>query len=76
MLQIIGFIISLVVSLLTRPKQTQTSVQPGEVSSESAEIGGSIGILFGSRDIQMTPTTTWYGDIRTVAIKKSSGGKK
>ena len=76
MLQIILFVVSLVIGWLTKPDSNQSSVSPGEITSESAEVGGPIGILFGTRDITMTPTVVWYGDVRTVAIKKSSGGKK
>lgn len=76
MWSVVLFVVSLVVSWLTSPKSEQSSVSPGEVEVGAAEQGGFIGIVFGTRDIDMTPTVVWYGDTRVVPIKKSSGGKK
>ncbi|WP_165856725.1 hypothetical protein [Marinobacter sp. JSM 1782161] len=45
-----------------------------DISAPTAEEGKEIPVLFGTRDIE-SANVVWYGDLRTVAIKKK-GGKK
>lgn len=69
------FIAALVVSYLMTPKpQSQPPPGIGEVEAPTAEEGREIPVLFGTRYIS-GPNVVWYGDIKTVAIRKK-GGKK
>lgn len=67
------YVVALAVTLsAARIRQPSPSVQ--EVEAPTAEEGRSIPVLFGTRDVK-GPNVVWYGDVRTVAIKKK-GGKK
>lgn len=69
------FVASLVISYLTRPKVKYDSPKPGTIEAKAtATAGGEIPVLFGSREIT-GPNIVWWGDTKTVAIKKK-GGKK
>lgn len=69
------FVAALVVSYSLAPKaQSQKPAGLGEINVPTAEEGREIPVLFGTRDIS-GPNVVWYGDLRTVAIKKK-GGKK
>lgn len=69
------FVASIVISLALVPKP-QATKPPGmnEIQAPTAEVGRSIPVLFGTRDLG-GPNVTWYGDIKLVPIK-SKGGKK
>lgn len=69
------FIAALVVSYSMVPKpQSQPPAGLGDFQVPTAEEGREIPVLFGTRDIT-GPNVVWYGDLRTVAVKKK-GGKK
>ena len=69
------FVATLVVSYLTRPKVKYDSPSPGTFEAPStAQAGGEIPVLFGSREIT-GPNIIFWGDVKTVAIKKKSGKK-
>jgi len=68
------FVVALGVSYAMMPKPGRQNVEPGTIESPTAEEGREIPVLFGMREIK-GPNVVWYGDIRTVAIKKK-GGKK
>lgn len=69
------FIVALVVSYSMVPKpQSQPPAGLGDFQVPTAEEGREIPVLFGTRDIT-GPNVVWYGDLRTVAVKKK-GGKK
>lgn len=69
------FIVALVVAYSMTPKaQSQKPAGLGEIQAPTAEEGREIPVLFGTRDID-SANVVWYGDLRTVAIKKK-GGKK
>ena len=72
---IVVFIVAMVVGYAMLPKP-QTSPPPGlnSVQVTTAEEGREIGVLFGTKEIS-GPNIVWYGDFRSVAIKKK-GGKK
>lgn len=66
---------SLVVSYIMRPKVKYDAPKPGKVEPKAtATAGAEIPVLFGSREIT-GQNIVWWGDTKTVAIKKS-GGKK
>lgn len=69
------FVGSLVVSYLMRPKTKYDSPSPGTFeASSTAQAGGEIPVLFGSREIS-GQNIIWWGDVKTSAIKKKSGKK-
>lgn len=70
------FVGSLVVSYLMRPKVKYDNPKPGTFDvGSTAQAGGEIPVLFGSREIT-GQNIIWWGDVKTKAVKSSSGGKK
>lgn len=70
---VVIFIVALAIGLSAGgPQQPSPSVQ--EIEAPTAEEGRAIPVLFGTRDIK-GPNVVWYGDVKTVAVKKK-GGKK
>jgi len=70
-----AIIVSAIVSYAMMPKpETQKPAGLGEFTVPTAEVGREIAVLFGTRKID-GPNVVWYGDLRTVPVKKS-GGKK
>lgn len=69
------FIVALVVSYAMTPKpQSQPPAGLGDIKAPTAEEGREIPVLFGTRDLE-SPNVVWYGDLKTVALRKK-GGKK
>lgn len=69
------FVVALVVAYAYAPKpQSQPPAGLGDVKVPTAEEGREILVLFGTRHIE-GPNVVWYGDLKTVAIRKK-GGKK
>lgn len=71
---VVQLVVAYIVSYALAPKPQQAkpaSLQ--DIQAPSADEGGEIGVLFGTRDIPVN--CVWYGDLRTVAVKKK-GGKK
>lgn len=69
------FVVALYVASKNIPKPQ--NVKPAaleEIEAPTAEEGLEIPVLFGTRLIT-GPNVIWYGDLRTVAIRKK-GGKK
>lgn len=72
---VVVFIVALAVAYHKAPKpQSQPPAGLGDIQVPTAEDGREIPVLFGSR-ILAGPNVVWYGDLRTVAIRKK-GGKK
>lgn len=70
---IVVFIVALVVAYATMPKP-ENNTKVDTVEAPTAEEGRDIPVLFGTREVK-SANVVWYGDVRTVAIKKK-GGKK
>lgn len=70
---IVVFVVALLVAYATMPKP-ENNAKVGTVEAPTAEEGRDIPVLFGTREIK-SANVVWYGDVRTVAIKKK-GGKK
>lgn len=71
----IVFVVALVASYAMMPKpQNAKPAGLADIQAPTAEDGREIPVLFGTRDIN-GPNVVWYGDLRTVAIRKK-GGKK
>lgn len=69
------FIVALVVSYSMQPKpETRPPLGINELNIPTAEIGREIPVLFGTDEV-VSPNVCWYGDLRTVPVKKK-GGKK
>ena len=69
------FVVALVISYSLTPKpQNAKPAGLEEIQAPTAEVGREIPVLFGTRDLT-GPNVVWYGDLRTVPVKKS-GGKK
>lgn len=69
-------VLSVVAYVLTpKPKiENQPPAGLGDIKAPTAEEGREIPVLFGTRDLE-APNVVWYGDLRTMAIRKK-GGKK
>ena len=68
-------IVSLVVSYSMAPMpQAAPPAGFNELKVPTAEEGGEIPVLFGTRDL-LAPNVVWYGDFSSTAIRKK-GGKK
>lgn len=80
-----AFLISMAISLalnglsaLLAPKPKAPSVTKyglGDFDAPTAQDGKPVPVVFGTRWIT-GPNVLWYGDLKTVAIKKKGGGKK
>lgn len=69
------FVVSLVaVASAQKTPEAQPPPGLGDFDFPTAEEGREIPILFGTRDLK-GPNVIWYGDLKTVAVKKK-GGKK
>ena len=69
------FVVALVISYSLTPKPQNAKLAGlEEIQVPTAEVGREIPVLFGTRDLT-GPNVVWYGDLRTVPVKKS-GGKK
>lgn len=71
---IVVFIVALVVAYAMTPKPDSQNAKVATITAPTADEGREIPVLFGTRDIKQS-NVVWYGDIKTVAIKKK-GGKK
>jgi len=68
------FVVSTVISILTRPKPDITDAEEATMERPQVEEGGNIPVLFGTRE--WAPSLClWEGDIEQVPIVKK-GGKK
>lgn len=72
---IVLFIAAFNFSYSAMPKpQSRPPAGLGGLQVPTAKEGGSIPVLFGTRELK-GPNCVWYGDLSTSAVKKS-GGKK
>jgi len=74
-LQIVGFVVSLALSYVLRPKPNE----PTPASFEQADIptikeGTPIAVLFGTREIK-APMVLWHGDFSVDKVQKKNGKK-
>lgn len=57
----------------------QPEIQPpptiGDVQTPTVEEGTEIPVLFGTREVK-SAIVVWYGDFKSVPVKKKGGGKK
>lgn len=69
------FIVSAAIVVATRPESIDPkSAGIEDFSGPTAEIGRSIAVLFGSKEIK-GPNVVWYGDLKASAIKQKAGKK-
>lgn len=73
--QIALWIASTIISIALAPDpKSRPPAGLGDFQVPSAEVGREIPVLFGTRDIK-GPNVTWYGHLRSKAVKKGGGGK-
>jgi hypothetical protein len=66
-----------ILSYLLAPKPKVNTPKPaglGDIDVPVAEVGKTIPVLFGTRELKNI-NVLWYGNLKTIAIKKK-GGKK
>ena len=74
MLYIFAAVVALFI-VASMPKPTsQPPVELSNINVPTAEEGRAIPVVFGTRVIE-GPNVVWYGDLRTIPVRKS-GGKK
>lgn len=74
-LTIFLFVVSVVLSILLRPKQPDQQAPALEgAQAPIAEVGVSIPVVYGKVMVE-GPNVVWYGDPGYRAVKSSGGGK-
>ena len=71
---VVYFIVALVIAFAMMPKPESQNAKVGTIDGPTATEGREIPVLFGTRVIKQA-NIVWYGDIKTIALKKK-GGKK
>lgn len=71
---VVYFIVALVIAFAMMPKPESQNAKVGTIDGPTAAEGREIPVLFGTKVVKQA-NIVWYGDIKTVAIKKK-GGKK
>jgi len=70
---LIMLVVGTAYSMSNQPKQEKpTALTLDDAKIPSAEIGKSIPVLFGTREIN-DANVVWYGHLRTTAVKTKSG---
>jgi hypothetical protein len=76
--QLIIWVITTVISALLAPRPKVQDAQPGQIGDKDIPIASQdapIPVLFGTRVLSQ-PNVVWWGDVRVVPIRRSSGGKE
>jgi hypothetical protein len=76
--QLILWVVTTVISALLAPRPQIHDAQPGQIGDKDIPIASQdapIPVLFGTRVLSQ-PNVLWWGDVRVVPIRRSSGGKK
>lgn len=68
------FIVSALIAVAITPKPDTQAVTPEDLQVPQVGEGDEIPVLFGTRDIR-SPHVVWYGDVKTVAVRKKAGKK-
>ncbi len=77
-MQIIGWVVTTVLSALLTPRPKVQNATPGQIGEKDipmASMDAPIPVVFGTRVISQ-PNVVWWGDVFVYPIMKSSGGKK
>ena len=67
-----------VLSALLAPRPKVQDAEPGQIGDKDIPMASQdapIPVLFGTRVLSQ-PNVVWWGDVRVIPIRKSSGGKK
>lgn len=67
----LAFVISRAMAVKT---QSPTRYGLDDVEAPTADLGGKIYVLFGTRELG-SPNVVWYGDFKSKAVKQKSGKK-
>ncbi|WP_287684298.1 hypothetical protein [Acidithiobacillus sp.] len=74
----IAWVVTTVLSAMLAPRPKMQEAPPGQIGDKDIPMASQdapIPVLFGTRLITQ-PNVVWWGDLRVVPIRKSSGGKK
>lgn len=75
---LITWVVTTVLSALLAPRPKVQDAQPGQIGDKDipmASQNAPIPVLFGTRVLSQ-PNVVWWGDVRVIPIRRSSGGKK
>jgi len=75
---LITWVVTTVLSALLAPRPKVQDAQPGQIGEKDIPMASQdapIPVLFGTRVLSQ-PNVVWWGDVRVVPIRRSSGGKK
>lgn len=75
---LIAWVVTTVLSALLAPRPKVQDAEPGQIGDKDIPIASQdapIPVLFGTRVLSQ-PNVVWWGDVRVIPIRKSSGGKK
>ncbi len=67
-------VVVIIAAIFLTPTPETPDVDKEEFETATAKEGDVVPVIFGTVDIR-SPNVTWYGDTKTVAIRKK-GGKK
>lgn len=75
---LITWVATTVLSALLAPRPKVQDAKPGQIGGKDIPMASQdapIPVLFGTRVLSQ-PNVVWWGDVRVIPIRKSSGGKK
>lgn len=75
---LITWVITAVISAWLAPRPKVQDAQPGQIGDKDIPMVSAdapIPVLFGTRVLSQ-PNVVWWGDVRVIPIRRSSGGKK
>ena len=75
---LIAWVATTVLSALLAPRPKVQDAKPGQIGDKDIPMASQdapIPVLFGTRVLSQ-PNVVWWGDVRVIPIRKSSGGKK
>ena len=75
---LIAWVVTTVLSALLAPRPKVQDAQPGQIGDKDIPMASQdapIPVLFGTRVLSQ-PNVVWWGDVRVIPIRRSSGGKK
>lgn len=75
---LITWVVTTVLSALLAPRPKVQDARPGQIGDKDIPMASQdapIPVLFGTRVLSQ-PNVVWWGDVRVIPIRRSSGGKK
>lgn len=75
---LIAWVVTTVLSALLAPRPKVQDAKPGQIGDKDIPMASQyapIPVIFGTRVLSQ-PNVVWWGDVRVIPIRRSSGGKK